>query len=1044
MKTRYALMFFLFLFNTNFTPLLYGAEYKLTPIVADGAHGIIDQEIRLVGGGQRVILELSIFDWDPELDDDPKLRGWQVVIDSCGYSRTGTVCNGGNRNGECCTTDNQCSPDGFCDNPGIIIHPAFDSCTLDSECNPSFAPGAPCAHICIGGDNSGVDCFANFDCPGGVCSAGFCKAGFIDVNRKDYVFAGIDSGVAVGVSIASLNYLYGAGLFFTSVVDNGTEYYGGTLVLDVPLGAIGSYTIGFNMDSGVSFMTAVTGERITPVNFTSATITIVCETNIDCDDGSECTTDICESGGTCLNENNFDDTTFCCNPANGVLVMLDDGNQCTDNICNADGSVDHPSLDEFTACDNPASSDCDKPDSCDGAGNCLSRLEPVGTTCGDPTITDCNNQDTCDGNGTCLDNLADTGTPCGDDGDTQCDNPDTCNAFGNCLSNHESDGLSCDDGLFCTVGDACLTGQCSDNTFRDCDDGLDCTTDVCNDESNMCESTLNSGSCLIDSICYNEQDLDPSNDCMDCNTSVSTSTWTPLENGSVCNDGDPCTGTGRPGIGVDTCTDGVCTGVTDTECNDDCEFAIEATEGTTLSNNSSAGADDGEASCQPDSNNDVWFIYTAPCTTTVFVTTTGSVMKPSNDPVLNVFDACPNDGGVEIACNDDGGFDLQSALTFDATGGESYLIRVAGFEDNAGTVTLNIELINDCLINGVCYAGGGLNPENSCEECNPDISTTSWTPLAEGSSCGSNEVSECDNPDACNGQGLCEINNKPDGTECSDEGNECTMNFCSGGFCSHPPETNGFPCGDPSDTECDNPDSCDGDSVCLDNFEDTGFTCGDPTSTQCNLFDICDGQGLCTDNLAPDGTECDDSNICTGNDVCDTGICVGVAIPEAPTVEGYGPRNIRITPLPVGSPAPVSLRITSPDWPCLDMFIDSNGSLSSVPVVQLPDEWGTFRLQDPNIVPETTYQIEAICGEFTSNLGSGTTTLWGDINNNGITNVNDVMFVVDAWLSLFRFPFEVYDQYPCIQDNSIDIRDVLLEVNIWLGALFPCDTPCIP
>jgi hypothetical protein len=34
-----------------------------------------------------------------------------------------------------------------------------------------------------------------------------------------------------------------------------------------------------------------------------------------------------------------------------------------------------------------------------------------------------------------------------------------------------------------------------------------------------------------------------------------------------------------------------------------------------------------------------------------------------------------------------------------------------------------------CLIDGVCYTAGTLNPTNSCEHCDPLTSTTSWTPV---------------------------------------------------------------------------------------------------------------------------------------------------------------------------------------------------------------------------------------------------------------------------------------------------------------------------
>ena len=136
---------------------------------------------------------------------------------------------------------------------------------------------------------------------------------------------------------------------------------------------------------------------------------------------------------------------------------------------------------------------------------------------------------------------------------------------------------------------------------------------------------------------------------------------------SGISDGNPCTGTGRPGVGDDTCDEfGICAGEEDPECNDDCGFAIEAIEGTTASDNSGAGPDDDEASCQPDSNSDVWFIYTASCDGLVFVNTLGSLLQPSNDPVLSVYDAC---GGNEIACDDDSGVGVQAALNFEGTAG---------------------------------------------------------------------------------------------------------------------------------------------------------------------------------------------------------------------------------------------------------------------------------------------------------------------------------------------------------------------------------------
>ncbi|RJO64124.1 MAG: VCBS repeat-containing protein, partial [Myxococcales bacterium] len=104
--------------------------------------------------------------------------------------------------------------------------------------------------------------------------------------------------------------------------------------------------------------------------------------------------------------------------------------------------------------------------------------------------------------------------------------------------------------------------------------------------------------------------------------------------------------------------------------------------------------DDDEAGCHPNSNGDTWFLYTAECTGTHVVSTTGSAFVPVNDTVLSVFDEC---GGSEIACDDDGGPGLLSEVRFQAVRGETYYIRVAGAQDNAGDIVLNIGTIGRCI-----------------------------------------------------------------------------------------------------------------------------------------------------------------------------------------------------------------------------------------------------------------------------------------------------------------------------------------------------------
>src|SRR3989442_39541 len=75
---------------------------------------------------------------------------------------------------------------------------------------------------------------------------------------------------------------------------------------------------------------------------------------------------------------------------------------------------------------------------------------------------------------------------------------------------------------------------------------------------------------------------------------------------------------------------------------------------------------------------------------------------------------------------------------------------------------------------------------------------------------------QCQDAGACDpSTGLCSSPAKPDGTSCSDDGNPCTADMCSGGACTHTP--------------------------------------------------------------VGDGTACSDGNACTSNDVCSNGTCAGTA-----------------------------------------------------------------------------------------------------------------------------------------------------------------------
>ena len=95
---------------------------------------------------------------------------------------------------------------------------------------------------------------------------------FINASRSDYVFYGMTQIEAVYTG--DLNYMWGATLIVGTKTDDGQPYYFGTLILEVPTDASGTYTIDFIADIDKTFMKDNNGQNILPIALTSALITI--------------------------------------------------------------------------------------------------------------------------------------------------------------------------------------------------------------------------------------------------------------------------------------------------------------------------------------------------------------------------------------------------------------------------------------------------------------------------------------------------------------------------------------------------------------------------------------------------------------------------------------------------------------------------------------------------------------------------------------------------------------------------------------------------
>ncbi len=105
----------------------------------------------------------------------------------------------------------------------------------------------------------------------------------------------------------------------------------------------------------------------------------------------------------------------------------------------------------------------------------------------------------------------------------------------------------------------------------------------------------------------------------------------------------------------------------------------------------------------------------------------------------------------------------------------------------------------------------------------------------------------CSNETDCVAEGTCQSGNcvaddKVAGTTCTDDGNECTDDFCDGaGACGHPNKAAGTDCTDGDGNEC---------------------TSGE-----------CDGAGACQATNVADNTDCEnDGNVCT-TELCLSGTC---------------------------------------------------------------------------------------------------------------------------------------------------------------------------
>jgi hypothetical protein len=549
----------------------------------------------------------------------------------------------------------------------------------------------------------------------------------------------------------------------------------------------------------------------------------------DCDDGLFCTeNDVCTAGE-------------CSGPAN----PCDDENECTADRCRENGN------------------------------RCEHEAVANGTPCTDGNL--CTQTDTCL-SGECE---GEDKIKCEDENDCTTDRCDK--STGECV--FVSNNKKCDDGDFCTVGDACAEGTCG-GTAQSCDDGDPCTIDSCDSEAGECtHSAASDGTACDDGqfctavdtctagVCAGsgEVDCDDDNECTEdsCNEVMNDCDHANVENGKSCEDGSACTS-------GDTCAMGECEGGEVTECADDnscTDDSCDAETGECVFTPNEATCDDGNFCTDGDV-----------CSAGVCTGGEANGCDDDNDCTLDQCDdetdSCSYENVTDGQSCDDGLFcTLDDVCTAGACAGPT---ENACDDDNPCTKDSCSESMDECR----------TSPDNNNQPCDDGLFCTENDTCFQGEctgdaiDCGDDEV--CTD-DVCNETAdACE---NPNNSAPCDDGNFCTSNdTCGGGSCSVFDET----CDDSNvcttDACSEEADECSYENAagpCEDgSFCTVGDTCNEGTCESGDARD-CGDANACTDDSCdenadecdndPNEDPCDDGLFCTVEDACSAGTCSGDA-----------------------------------------------------------------------------------------------------------------------------------------------------------------------
>jgi hypothetical protein len=599
-----------------------------------------------------------------------------------------------------------------------------------------------------------------------------------------------------------------------------------------------------------------------------------------CDDGNNCTKDVCDGAAGCLHSDLDSGECFdgdSCTigdhceqgECTGTPISCDDKNPCTDDSCTSLGGcefafnlADCDDGDPCTVadecgdgvcagtqipCDCLADGDCaifEDGDLCNGTLLCDTAAFPFQCKVAPETIVECPIPD--DMEPVCLAMLCDPGT-------------------GKCQQEPAHEGFACSDGDACTLGDVCAAGACVAKGSVACSDGNPCTDDSCVPQVG-CTYKANAAPCDDGNACSTGDhcaggqcaasaalDCDDGNPCTADGCGVATGcTHTPQP--GACDDSDPCTvndsckgGQCQPGAVV-TCNDG--NPCTDDSCGD---------QGICLFSPQVGSCDDGNKCTTGDKCSAGKCSYAA--------------LLSCDDSNLCTDDSCdPEDGCLHK---------LNKAPCDDA----------------------NVCSTGDHCQLGACVPSGQIacNDGNKCtdDSCNPKVGCEflpNAAPCDDGNACTVGDVcsqaacaagpapADCNDSDPCTDdscdpkKGCLHAHNK---APCSDDdactqGEYCSLGVCGGGVAVNCLDSS--PC---TDDSCHPVDGCvhkNNSAACSDNDACTdGDLCADGQCKPGKKI-ACDDGNVCTTDLCKPATGCDfapvpDKTPCAADKVCVSGVC---------------------------------------------------------------------------------------------------------------------------------------------------------------------------